>query len=369
MDKAFSPSCDMRSMSFALRHFNVNHDDPMKRKLASIQSVLSIEPIPNADAIELARIQGWQCVVKKGEFRPGDAGVFFEIDSVLPDDERFAFLWRPKDGSITTQPANFRLRTIRLRGMLSQGLLMPLAQFPEMSADLPAGSDVTESLRIMKWEPQIPLNDEVDGPFLPGAPKTDEMRVQSVPEVLAELAGKPYVITVKCDGTSATYGVNRQAGQFTVCGRNWSIKRGTNAYWHAAEKYGLEALLVRFPQWILQAELVGPGIQKNRLGLKGIELRVFNVYDQQECRYLDHDQAAAILAPHGLPMVDVLERGDAFSHDQSSLLALAEGFYLGTQNEREGLVIRPQTETHSQVLGGRLSFKAISNRFLIKGGD
>lgn len=341
----------------------------MKRKLASIQSVVAIEPIANADAIELARIQGWQCVVKNGEFRVGDAGVFFEIDSVPPDDERFAFLWRPKDGSAFAQPANFRLRTLRLRGMLSQGLLMPLAQFPEIPSGLTTGSDVTEILRITKWEPQIPLNDEVDGPFLPGVPKTDEMRVQSVPEVIAEIAGKPYVITVKCDGTSATYGLNRHTGVFTVCGRNWSIKRGTNAYWHAAEKYGLEALLGRFPQWIIQAELVGPGIQKNRLGLKGIELCVFNVYDQEKGRYLDHDEAAAILATNGLPMVDVLERCESFSHDQASLLALAEGFYPGTQNEREGIVIRPQTETHSLVLDGRLSFKAISNRFLLKGGD
>lgn len=341
----------------------------MKRKLASIQSVLAIEPIPNADAIELARIQGWQCVVKKGEFRVGDSGVFFEIDSVPPDDERFAFLWQPKDGSFMAQPSTFRLRTIRLRGMLSQGLLMPLGKFPEIPSDLPTGSDVTEILGITKWEPQIPLSDEVDGPFLPGVPKTDEIRVQSVPEVLAEIAGKPYVITLKCDGSSATYGINRHSGLFTVCGRNWSIKRGTNAYWHAAERYGLEDLLERFPHWIIQAELVGPGIQKNRLGLKGIELRVFNVYDQQARRYLDHDEAAAILSAHGLPMVDVLERGEGFSHDQASLLALAEGFYPGTQNEREGLVIRPQTETHSLVLGGRLSFKAISNRFLLKGGD
>lgn len=341
----------------------------MKRKLASIQTVFAIEPIPNADAIELARIQGWQCVVKKGEFSTGDAGVFFEIDSVPPDEDRYAFLWRAKDGSVTTQPASFRLRTIRLRGMLSQGLLMPLTQFPELSVNLPTGSDVTESLRVTKWEPQIPLNDEVDGPFLPGVPKTDEMRLQSIPEVLAELTGKPYVITVKCDGTSATYGVNRHTGQFTVCGRNWSIKRGTNAYWHAAEKYGLESLLGQHPHWIIQAELVGPGIQKNRLGLKGIELRVFNVYDQEKGRYLDHDEAATILTANGLPMVDVLERGETFSHDQASLLALAEGFYPGTQNEREGLVIRPQTETHSTVLGGRLSFKAISNRFLLKGGD
>lgn len=341
----------------------------MTRKLASIQTVVAIEPIANADAIELAHIQGWQCVVKKGEFRPGESGLFFEIDAVPPDDPRFQFLWRAKDGTVPLQPANFRLRTIRLRGVLSQGLLMPLDRFPELPTDLPAGTDLTETLSVGKWEPQIPLNDEVDGPFLPGVPKTDEIRVQSAPEVLAELAGRPYVITVKYDGTSATYGIHRHTRAFTVCGRNWSIKRGTNAYWHAAEKYRLEAALAKHPQMVIQAELIGPGIQKNCLALRGVQLAAFNVYDQEERRYLSHDEAATFLASIGVPMVEVLERGDAFSHDQASLLALAEGHYPGTKNEREGIVIRPQTETLSTALGGRLSFKAISNRFLLKGGD
>lgn len=341
----------------------------MKRKLASIQTVLGIDAIANADAIELARIQGWQCVVKKGEFTVGAAGVFFEIDAVPPDEPRFQFLWRPKDGAPTAQPSSFRLRTLRLRGVLSQGLLLPLAQFPELPVGLPPGSDVTENLRIGKWEPQLPLNDEVDGPFLPGVPKTDEMRVQSVPEVIAELAGRPYVITVKCDGTSATYGIHRHTGAFTVCGRNWSLKRGNNAYWHAAEKYQLETSLVHHPEMIVQAELVGPGIQKNRLGLQGIQLAAFNVYDQKNDRYLAHDEAGEFLRSIGVPMVEVLERGESFTHDQASLLTLAEGFYDGTQNEREGIVIRPLTESVSQVLGGRMSFKTISNRFLLKGGD
>jgi RNA ligase (TIGR02306 family) len=341
----------------------------MTRKLASIQTVVAIEPIPDADAIELAHIQGWQCVVKKGEFQPGESGVFFEIDAIPPDDPRYHFLWRAKDGTVPPQPANFRLRTIRLRGVLSQGLLMPLHRFPELPTDLPTGTDLTETLSVAKWEAQIPLNDEVDGPFLPGVPKTDEIRVQSAPEVLAELAGRPYVITVKYDGTSATYGIHRHTRAFTVCGRNWSIKRGTNAYWHAAEKYRLEEALAKHPHRVIQAELIGPGIQKNRLALRGVQLAVFNVYDQEERRFLSHDEAATFLASIGVPMVEVLERGDAFSHDQASLLALAEGFYPGTKNEREGIVIRPQTETISATLGGRLSFKAISNRFLLKGGD
>lgn len=342
----------------------------MKRKLASLQTVLSIEAIPNADAIVLARIQGWQCVVKKDEFRPGDCGVFLEIDSVPPDDPRYEFLWRPKDNSTAVpRPESFRLRTVRLRGVLSQGLLLPLAHFPELPGGLATGADVTECLHIKHWEAQLRPNDEVEGPFLPGVPKTDEMRVQSMPQVLDELAGRPYAITLKCDGTSATYGFHPRTGAFTVCGRNWSIKRGPNSYWRAAEKYQLETALAWHPGKVVQAELVGPGIQKNRLGLQDIQLAAFSVYDQNDSRFLGHDEASTFLASINVPQVAVVEEGESFAHDQASLLSLAEGHYPGTKNEREGIVIRPRVETFSPALGGRLSFKAISNRYLLKGGE
>lgn len=342
----------------------------MKRKLASLQPVISIEPIPNADAIELARIQGWQCVVKKGEFQPGDLGVFLEIDSVPPDEPRFAFLWHnKKDVEPAVQPASFRLRTVRLRGMLSQGLLLPIQQFPEINPPFVAGTDVTETLGITKWEPVLPDVQDIAGVFLPGVPKTDEMRVQSVPSVLEELAGRPYVMTLKCDGTSATFGIHPVSGEFTACGRNWSIKRGNNTYWRVAETYQLEKFLLAHPQLVVQAEVVGPGIQKNRLGLNKVQLRAFNVYDRQSGLFLGHDEAAAFLSEIKVPMVDVIEEGPSFDHSLESLLALAEGHYPGTQNEREGLVIRPKTECPSSTLGGRLSFKVISNRFLLKGGD
>lgn len=351
-------------------HFSTSH--VMKRKLASIQSVLALDPIPNADAIELARIQGWQCVVRKGEFQVGDSAVFLEIDSIPPDEARFAFLWQnKKDVNSTPRPEQLRLKTLRLRGALSQGLLLHLNQFPEIvtAVEPVPGQDLTDLLSIVKWEPVLPASGEVEGAFPPGIPKTDETRIQSMPELLEELAGKPYVITLKCDGTSTTIGLDRDTGEMFVCSRNWRLKRGPNAAWRAAEQYPLEAALQKHPSWVIQAELVGPGIQKNRLGLPDVQLRAFSVFDQASCRYLDHHEAVSFLAEAGVPPVPVLEQGECFAHDQSSLLNLAEGLYEGTQNEREGLVIRPQTETFSPLLGGRFSFKAISNRFLLKGGD
>jgi RNA ligase (TIGR02306 family) len=340
----------------------------VERKLASIQRVLAIEPIANADAIELARINGWQCVVKKGEFAPGDLGVFLEIDSIPPDNEVFRFLWMPKSGEQIERPAKFRIRTMKLRGALSQGLLLPLSSFELEKAS--EGDDVTQPLGVEKYEPPAPVGMGDFRANFPGfIPKTDEMRVQSVPEVLDELRGLPYVATLKYDGTSSTFVIDPRTNEFHACGRNLSLQDGENIYWRAARKYDLEAVLRRSPNFAVQGELCGPGIQKNRLNLKELSLFVFNVYDFQNARYLAHDEARQWLLQNGLTPVETIEEGDSFAHTQDSLLALAEGKYPNTQNEREGIVIRPRQERFSPTLGGRLSFKAISNRFLLKEGE
>lgn len=343
----------------------------MERKLASVQRVLERLPIENADAIELARINGWQCVVKKGEFEVGDLGIFFEIDAIPPDLPLFAFLWTSRTAEQPQpRPTSFRIRTIRLRGVLSQGLLLPLHHFADLPESLAEGDDLTQHLGVGKWEPPVPANmGEARGSFPPLVRKTDEHRIQSFPRVLEELYGKPYVITLKCDGTSATYCIDPRTDEFHACGRNQSVQEGENHYWHIARKYELEQVLRRAPHLAVQGEICGPGIQKNRLWLKELGFFAFNVYDQQQGRYLDHDPARAFLQESGIPAVPVLEEGEAFAHTQESLLALAEGKYPGTQNEREGIVIRPRTERNSYVLQGRLSFKAISNRFLLKEGE
>ena len=342
----------------------------MERKLASVQRVLALHPIENADAIELAQINGWQCVVKKGEFIAGSLGVFFEIDAIPPELPQLAFLWtsRNADGQ-QPRPENFRIKTMRLRGALSQGLLMPLASFV-LPENLSEGDDLTATLAVGKWEPPVPSGmGDFRGPFPPLVRKTDEIRLQSVPGILDELRGMPYVITLKCDGTSATYCIDPRTNEFHACGRNQSITEGANHYWNIAKKYEIEAALRKAPHLAVQGEICGPGIQKNRLGLKSLEFFTFNVYDQQQGKYLSHADARAFLAESNLPAVPVVEEGEAFAHTQESLLTLAEGKYERTSNEREGIVIRPQVERNSLLLAGRLSFKAISNRFLLKEGE
>ncbi len=347
----------------------------MQRKLASVQRVLEIHPIANADAIELVRINGWQCVTRKGEFSVGDLGLYFEIDSIPPDAELFRFLWQPKQKLEETlspepvaRPEKYRIRTMRLRGALSQGLFMPVSQFD--LDDITEGEDVTERLGVGKYEPPAPTG---MGDFRASFPafllKTDEMRVQSVPAVLDELRGQAYVATMKYDGTSATYCIDPRDGQFHACGRNFSVRPGENIYWQMASKYDLEAKLRSASHLAIQGEIVGPGIQKNPLALKEKSLFAFNVFNIREAHYLGHDESRRVLDGFELPAVQVIEEGESFDHSLESLLSLAEGKYPSTKNEREGIVIRPRGERPSLTLCGRLSFKAISNRYLLKEAD
>ena len=350
----------------------------MQRKMASIQRVRELRPIEGADLIELAKIEGWNCVVKKGEFHVGDLGVYFEIDAVPPDSGPFRFLWTPRthDGPAPfPRPEKYRIRTMKLRGQLSQGLLMPLAVVDEVLGDTPRerreyeeGDDLTALLVVGKYEPPLPSGD-FRGGFPAVLPKTDEVRIQSEPGLLDELCGLPYVVTQKDDGTSATFLVNPLDGQFHACGRNFSILEGENIYWNAARRHELPEVLGRNPDYAVQGELVGPGIQKNRLGLKSQELHVFNVYHLREARYLTHDETDTFCRDHNLPTVATVERGDCFDETVESLLRKAEGTYPGTKNEREGLVIRSADNRRSEILQARLSFKAISNRFLLKEED
>jgi len=298
--------------------------------------------------------------------------VFLEIDAVSPDTETFRFLWTPKAHAgpePAPRPEKFRIRTMRLRGALSQGLFLPLSEL-DPGGQAAEGEDVMERLGVGKYEPPAPAGmGEWRAPFPAFVSKTDEMRVQSVPAVLDELRGKPYVITLKVDGTSATYCIDPRDGAFHACGRNHSVTEGENLYWRMARRYDLEAVLRRAPGYAVQGEIAGPGVQKNRLGLGEVGLFAFNVYDIAGARSLGHDAARAFLAENGIPAVETLAEGDAFNDTLETLLARAEGKYPGTTSEREGIVVRPRREMVSPTLAGRLSFKVISNRYLLKEQD
>lgn len=349
------------------------------RKLASIQKVLAVAPIQGADAIERVDILGWQCVSKKGEFKPNDLVVYLEIDSLLPRAPWCEFLFKPGRDDAS---AVYRLRTVKLRGQVSQGLVLPLSVLDgkKFSSDVrenPAytwseGQEVTELLGVTKFEPTIPaqLAGQVKGQFPSFIPKTDETRVQAEPGVIEEFKGKQVVITTKMDGSSGTFFFYE--GEFGVCSRNLEFKEdGDNSFWKVANKYGLKEKLAKLGRNIaIQAELCGPSIQKNRLNLKEHDIYAFNVYDIQAARYLDADQASDVIQDLGLKPVPVEYTGifDP-SWDLPKLLSMAKGLYTGTNNHKEGIVIRPLVEERSEALKGRASFKVINNDYLLKGEE
>lgn len=335
----------------------------MERTLASVETIKNLKSIDGADFIEIATFEdlGWQCVVKKGEFTEGDKSVYFSIDSILPEKSWCEFLGNSK-----------RLKTKKFKGALSQGLALPLSIFElnEELLNLSQGEDVTELLGVSKYEPPMHFqagNAKGNFPSYLGFSKTDETRIQAVPSALNELHGQPYKITEKADGTSGTFLVID--GVFTVCSRNLMLKEDdTTVYWVAAHRYDLKNKMVteEFKHYVIQGEVVGPSIQGNKLGLSAIDLFVFNVFDLNELRYLDADAEEKVIERLGLKAVKTIEKGECFDYDLEGILALAEGKYDRTKNEREGIVIRSQKQMYSERLHGRMSFKAISNKFLLK---
>lgn len=329
----------------------------MERKLASVQKVLEVNPIEGADKIEQIKVLGWSLVAKKGEFNPGSKCVFFEIDSVLPEKEWSEFM----------RPSNFRVKTRKMKGCLSQGLALPLSTWSVWDSEVEVGMDLTKRLEVTKYEPPTALGLDIAGVFPYFIPKTDEMRIQSVPEVLEEMKGKEWYYSIKLDGTSGTYA--KYQGEFYECSRNYRMKPNCKYYGPIAQKYKLEEKL---PEgYAVQGEIVGESIQKNKLNIKGLDYFVFNVFDITEQRYLNLKGMQKFCVDYGLQTVPILIPQNPFWQDETigSLLQLAEGKYDNTSNEREGIVIRPIEETYSSVLNGRLSFKAISNKFLLKGGE
>ncbi|MGJ7531119.1 RNA ligase (ATP) [Variovorax sp. GB1P17] len=344
------------------------------RKLATVRTVETIRPIPGADAIECAVVEGWTVVIKKGEFAVGDRGVFFEIDAFLPlDDPRFAFL--EKSAITWNEQRGVRLRTMKLRGQISQGLILPLSQFAEIDAQALADPalrqrDWASLFGVEKWEPVIPasLSGEVEGAFPSFISKTDQERIQNLPELLATSGGHAFEVTVKLDGSSMT--VFHNAGAVGVCGRNWQLRETAgNSLWRVARQDRLlEALATLGRNLALQGEILGEGIQGNPEKLRGQAFHVFDVFDIDRSSYCGMEERSAIVdalrelgaTVRTVPLLEVTTL-DRFDGSMAQVLAFAEGPSLNPASAREGLVFKR--------LDGGLSFKAISNSYLLKHSD
>lgn len=332
--------------------------------------------IEDAPPIYLGQVGGWEVIVPL-KSREGDMGVYFEIDSILPPSA-------PWTEALETR----HIRTVKIGDVVTQGLFRHLRDVPPLlDIEFMEGEDVTGLLGVTKrLDPQEDLVQPVAeialhsgvaaGPHrrsaraesaLPGGPpKTGEPRVQSNMELLESLQGRPYYITLKYDGTSATYGY--VGDEFKALSRNFVASKPSSEYWRVAEIYDLQGKMVKYQHWVVQGEIVGPGLLKNLLNLKRLEFRVFNVWDKNLQRFLQFEGLQAAIKNlnkeqkkgESLKMVDVVETGDNFQYDLDELLRkAAEKNYPGTENPQEGIVVRSQTEP-------RVSFKTISSAYLIK---
>ena len=376
----------------------------MSRKLASVQKIKSIKPIEGADKIEIAQVLNWDCVVKKGEYHVGDKVIYFEIDSLLPDIPMLEFL----KGSSWSQKLNkYKISTHKFRGQISQGLVISINDFPKLLEQimqltdptayvagtvgleyLEEGLDLTETLRIEKYEPPVsngPLGKIISHEWY--VPKTDEERIQVCAEdvlpVYMKAKRNEWYASVKVDGCSCTAGLFEDA--FLIGGRSqWYADE--NMYTTTVKKYITEDKLRDYHKKtgkyvVFQGELCGPGIQSNRLGLSEKDWFIFNAYmsitgkmdSYTKCDLIGMLNLCEEFGLFHVPLIAFEEKFD-FSKttdiDQTveDLLKYADQFKYrkwfdnASPNQIvEGIVFRMNDMTNS--------FKVISNKFLLKGGE
>ena len=367
----------------------------MERSQAHIEKVVALKPIPNADRIEVAQILGWECVVVKGDLQVGDYCVYIEIDSLVPPTPEFEFLQKYK----------YRVRTIKLRGQLSQGLALPITDsMRKKIGSLEEGKDVAKALGITKHDPQAAaelkalarkkrgrfmrflmsfaifrkiwfwLHPYANSAFPSWIPKSDETRVQACPERFLNPSGEDrYYISEKLDGQSVTIYYKyseKKKKRFGVCSRNISLDPEASGNWqNVARKYDLKNKLqddyiksIYKDGIAIQGEILAPGVQGNPYRVTEPVLYVFNVFDIDGRYYVPLGELVDVCQHLGLNTVPILDEDfDLSKYTLESILKFAEGFSVLEGREdvnREGIVIR----AHKQ----KPSFKAISNLYLLK---
>jgi RNA ligase (TIGR02306 family) len=328
------------------------------RKMASIRTINKISPIMGADNIVCARVDGWEVVIRKNEFNEGDLCVYCEIDSKLPkDNPSFAFLKSKK------------IKTIKLKGQISQGICFPMTILPGGCYEV--GQDVSEILGIEKYETPLPaqLAGKIKGYFPGFIPRTDEERVQNIPHIIEEYAGTILYITEKLDGSSIT--VYIKDGKFGVCSHNLELKiddpdNFRNTFFQTAIRLDLENKIKQLGfNVVLQGELVGPGIQKNVLALKEHDIYFYNVFDIDTKRYLDKNDFVNTIRSLGLKTVPILDN-ILLNHSVHNLVDMSfDRSKINPKVHREGIVLRPLNEMWIDGFG-RFSFKVINPQYLLK---
>lgn len=347
------------------------------RKLVSICKVEKITPIIGADLIEAISIKGWIVVAQKGIHSVGDTVLYFEIDSFLPStDSRFESFM--KFGTRTFNGVvGHRVKTVRLRGVYSQGIIMPLSEFPEIDWIL-EDYDYSEAVGVVKWErsEEIGMIGDAKGSFPSFLRKSDQKRIQNLYGKLSNssLATELFIGTMKMDGSSITVfqypPEYQEEGQEDVgyCSRNQQLKipvdgEDAGKFYQGADKSNLFGKvrmlnLLYGGYYAIQGELVGPGIQGNFEKFEQYQVFAYNIFDIQKQQYVDYSTFRDMSERLGLQICPVVyEPAPILSQPLETILTMADG--KGVINSyREGIVWKQ--------MRGTTQFKAISNKYLAK---
>jgi RNA ligase (TIGR02306 family) len=338
------------------------------RKLATIRKIAEVKSIEGADKICAYRVDGWWVVDSVGKYQVDDLVVYAEPDSWVPT-ELAPFLSKGKEPREYEGVKGERLRTVKLRGQISQGLLLPLSVVTEVqkedwvTPDEFEGSDVTDVLGIIKWE--RPMNAQLAGMargnFPALVPKTDQERIQNLTRSFEQYQQDIWSITEKLDGSSCTFYLDDE-DVFHVCSRNLDLKEDeANSFWKVARKFNIEDIMRRnfMKGMAIQGEMIGEGIQGNQYKVQ-LDFYVYDMYNVHTGQYILPMQLKAACEKLGLKHVPILsEIAEISSATIQSLLQYAEGKSLLNGSNREGIVFKSNS-VHDR------SFKAISNSWLLK---
>lgn len=366
----------------------------MERKLVTVRVIDEVRKHPNADVLDLVKIGGWQCVSKLGTFKAGDRCVYVEIDSFVPT-SHLAFAFLEKNAIKWNGRVGARIKTIRLRQEISQGLLVPISEFPELvGANLePESEDLASLLGIEKWERALSpqLAGTARGNFPGFLHKTDQERVQNywngfgmrgqvdtveythpeTGELVTYERPRKYVrdtlyeVTIKLDGSSMT--VYRRDEDFGVCSRNLDLaETDANTFWQVARELNLRDRMNALGRNLaLQGELIGPGIQGNNDKISAPGFYVFDVFDIDKHAMLNaHERADVLSTLYAAVSGPIIREVPCIEHRHfdfetiEAALTYAEGASLNEGSRREGVVFK-------SVEDPDFSFKIISNAYLM----
>lgn len=326
----------------------------MSRSLATVVRVVNTQPIEEADRLEYVQVLGWWCCATKGEFKVGDLCIYFSVDSILDENENTAFL--------QGKP----LKTRRMCGVISQGLLAPLDWVLPYNLDpstLIEDQDLTAAMRVKKWSP--PEEEEEERKSSSNVlgvafPKTHETRLQDKPRVLDRIKNRRVVVTQKWDGCSATYTWHN--GSFYIFSRNCDVTLVDNHYRQAARELQLESRLASLNREIaIQGELVSPRINRGRTNTLRLTFKVFNIWDISTQKYLLWEDVKELCFDLGLETVTEIATGFISFRSIQVWFGLANSQEYPTGAIAEGIVVKTDDD-----LGPRESFKVIATRYLLK---